>query len=381
LIQSPADPVRFDGTPVTEPAAVSAEAWGSVHTSNFPGLLQRLHSSLLVSTLKRASMLVVVRSEREALHTDFVALNRPMGMAVDSKRIVVGGWDRVYEFRNMPALAARFGSLDAHDAVYLMRNVHVTGAIFIHEIALSGEEYWCVNTSFSCLCTLDQAHSFVPRWRPPFITGYAPGDRCHLNGLALQNGRPRFVTALGESNIFEGWRADKHNGVVIDVESGETVARGLFMPHSPRLYRDRLWLCESGKGSLATVDLQTGKLETVIRLPGFTRGLDFAGPFAFVGLSQVRAASNTSVEIEVTDKHPQRASGVWVVNIETAKTVAFLRFSGVVEEVYAVNLLRDAARPYVSAQDGVALETTWALQEAVMKELEIDTPPTALIAP
>ena len=95
----------------------------------------------------------------------------------------------------------------------------------------------------------------------------------------------------------------------------------------------------------------------------------------------MRAASNTSVEIEVTDKHPQRASGVWVVNIETAKTVAFLRFSGVVEEVYAVNLLHDAARPYVSAQDGVALETTWALQEAVMKELEIDTPPTALIAP
>jgi uncharacterized protein (TIGR03032 family) len=366
---------------VTEPAAISAEALGSVHTSNFPGLLQRLHSSLLVSTLERASMLVLVRSEREALHTDFIALNRPMAMAVDSKRIVVGGWDRVYEFRNMPALAARLGLLEVHDAVYLMRNVHVTGAIFMHEIALSGEECWCVNTSFSCLCTLDQAHSFIPRWRPRFITGYAPGDRCHLNGLALQNGRPRFVTALGESNLFGGWRADKRNGILIDVESGETVARGLFMPHSPRFYRDRLWLCESGKGSLATVDLETGKLETVIRLPGFTRGLDFEGPFAFVGLSQVRAASNTSVEIEVTEKNPQRASGVWVVNIETAKTVAFLRFSGAVEEVYAVNLLRDAARPYVSAQDGVALETTWALQEAVMKELDIETPPTALIAP
>ena len=363
---------------MTEPAAISAEALGSVHTGNLPGLLRRLHSSLLVSTLARASMLVVVRSEPDALHTDFVALNRPMGMAVNSERIVVGGWDRVYEFRNRPTLAARMGSLEPHDAVYLMRNVHVTGANFIHEIALSGEECWCVNTAFSCLCTLDQAHSFVPRWRPPFITGYAPEDRCHLNGLALQDGRPRFVTAFGETNIFEGWRADKRNGVVIDVGSGETVARGLFMPHSPRFYRGRLWLCESGKGSLATVDLATGKLETVIRLPGFTRGLDFAGPFAFVGLSQVRGASKTSVEIEVTEANPERASGVWVINIETLKTVAFLRFSGVVEELYAVQIMRDFARPYVSAEDDIELGTTWELEEAVMKELEISA--TARIA-
>jgi uncharacterized protein (TIGR03032 family) len=357
---------------VTEPAAISAEALGSVHTRNFPGLLQRLNSSLLLSTLERARTLVVVRSEGEVLHTDFVALNQPMGMAVDSKRIVVGGWDRVYEFRNMPAFSAGFAPPEAHDAVYLLRNVHVTGAIYIHEIALADEECWCVNTRFSCLCTLDQAHSFVPRWRPPFVTGYAPGDRCHLNGLALQEGRPRFVTAFGESNTVEGWRANKRDGgIVIDIDNGETIVRGLFMPHSPRVYRDRLWLLESGKGSLATVELATGKLETVIRLPGFTRGLDFAGPFAFIGLSQVRAAPNTSVDIAVTDENPERASGVWVVNIETAKTVAFLRFAGVVEELYAVHLMRGTARPHVSAEDSLALETTWVLPEAVMPEVDL----------
>ena len=367
---------------MTEPAVISAEALSSVHTRNFPGLLQRLKSSLVISALERAGMLIVVRMEGEELHTDFVALNQPMGMAVDSRRLVVGGWDRLYEFRNMPAFSAGFAPLEGHDAVYLMRNVHITGALYIHEIALAGEECWCANTRFSCLCTLDQAHSFVPRWRPRFITGYAPGDRCHLNGLALGEGRPRFVTAFGESNTVEGWRANKRDGgMVIDVDSGETVTRGLFMPHSPRLYRDRLWLLESGKGSLATVDLATGKLETVIRLPGFTRGLDFAGPFAFVGLSQVRAASDTSVDIAVTDENPERASGVWVVNIETAKTVAFLRFSGLVEELYAVHLMPGVTRPHVSAEDGIALETTWVLPKANMSEVELAAQPTDRIAP
>jgi uncharacterized protein (TIGR03032 family) len=145
------------------------------------------------------------------------------------------------------------------------------------------------------------------------------------------------------------------------------------MPHSPRLYRGRLWLLESGKGSLSTVDLTTGKVEDLIRLPGFTRGLDFFGSLAFVGLSQVRA-SNTFVDIPLTEQNPDRASGVWVVNIDTGKTVAFLRFSGIVEEVFAVQLLQ-ARRPHFSAPDGPELETAWALPAAALPEVETAASP------
>ena len=360
---------------MTAPAETSAEAPSSVRTRNLPALLQQLESSLLVSTTDQQRMLIVVRSDGERLHTDFVALKRPMGIAADSRRILVGGWDRVYEFLNMPALSAGRAPLDGYDALYLLRNVHVTGAIDIHEMAFGGDELWCVATRFSCLCTLDQEHSFVPRWRPRFVTSYAPEDRCHLNGFALHNGRPKFVTALGESNDVEGWRTNKRNGgVLLDVDSGETVGGGLFMPHSPRLYRDRLWLLESGKGSLVTMDLATGRAETVIKLPGFTRGLDFFGPLAFVGLSQVRA-SNTFTDIPLTDENPERASGVWVVNIETGQSVAYLRFSGVVEEIFAVHLLRGAMYPHVSARD---IETTWVLPDAALPEVEFATatPPT-----
>jgi hypothetical protein len=55
-----------------------------------------------------------------------------------------------------------------------------------------------VNTAFSCLCTLDGRHSFVPRWRPPFITSLAAEDRCHLNGMAMADGAPKYVTALAD---------------------------------------------------------------------------------------------------------------------------------------------------------------------------------------
>jgi uncharacterized protein (TIGR03032 family) len=115
-------------------------------------------------------------------------------------------------------------------------------------------ELWLVNTRFGCLCTLDAAHSFTPRWRPPFVTAYAPEDRCHLNGLAMVDGRPKYVTALGETDTVGGWRENKASGgLLMDIESNEILLRGLSMPHSPRWYNNQLYVLESGQGSLATV--------------------------------------------------------------------------------------------------------------------------------
>ncbi|MGH8606105.1 MAG: DUF4915 domain-containing protein, partial [Gammaproteobacteria bacterium] len=116
---------------------------------------------------------------------------------------------------------------------------------------------WVVNTRFGCLCTLDAEHSFQPRWRPPFVSAYAPEDRCHLNGLALVDGRPKYVTALGETDTAGGWRANKRNGgLLMDVETHQISLRGLSMPHSPRWSQDKLWFLESGQGSLAVAELE-----------------------------------------------------------------------------------------------------------------------------
>lgn len=354
---------------MSDPKLNAEAALSSVHTGNFPDLLRQRRASLLATTFQ-AGQLIVIRPRSNSLNTHFHAVPRPMGLAADRNRIFVGSHNAVLEFRNMPAVSAKMDPPNRHDAVYLPRNAHVTGHVDIHEMAFSERECWYVNTLFSCLCTLDTEHSFVPRWRPSFITGYAPEDRCHLNGLAMAEGRPKYLTALGRSNTPEGWRANKRDGgILIDHDSGEIVANGLSMPHSPRLHAGRLWLLESGKGSLASVDPASGRVETVAQLPGFTRGLDFAGPLAFIGLSQLRA-SNPFTDIPLTDQNPDRSSGIWVVHIETGQTVAFLRFSASVEEIFAVQVLPGLLSPAILKESDPLLDTSWAIPDAMLNQVE-----------
>ncbi|MEO8485962.1 MAG: TIGR03032 family protein [Betaproteobacteria bacterium] len=357
-------------------APPAPEAFSSAHTASFPPLLRELGASLLVTTFQ-AGRVIVMRPQGNLINTHFFALPRPMGLAADRERIFVGAHRSVHEYRNVPAVAPRVEGGEPHDAVYLLRNVHVTGHVDIHEMAFAGSECWYVNTLFSCLCTLDNEHSFVPRWRPRFVSGYAPEDRCHLNGLAMGDGKPRFLSALGESNEREGWRASKRTGgIVIEIDSGEIVARGLSMPHSPRLYRGRLWVLESGRGALSTVDPVSGRVEIVAQVPGFTRGLDFVGSIAFIGLSQLRA-SNPFTDIPLTDENPERSSGVWAVNVDTGRTVAFLRFSATVEEIFAVQALQGLRSPMILEEHDPLLDSTWAIPDALLREVERPAAPGA----
>jgi uncharacterized protein (TIGR03032 family) len=205
----------------------------------------------------------------------------------------------------------------------------------------AGGQLWFVNTRFSCLATLDPEASFTPRWRPPFVTELEPSDRCHLNGLGMLDGTPKYVTALGETNAMGGWRANKaRGGLLMDVDAGAILCRGLSMPHSPRWYGGRLWVCESGSGTLGYVDQSTGRYEPVAAVPGFTRGLDFAGDLAFVGLSQVRESAVFS-GIPITERlaPEQRTCGVCVVDWRRGEPVGLLRFVGGVQEVFAVAVL------------------------------------------
>ena len=355
-----------------ELSAEGAAALASEHTVNFPELLRQLNCTLVATTFQ-ASRLILMRPEGKSINTHFHAVHRPMGLAADRNRIFVGSHNAVLEYRNVPAVDARLDPPGRHDAVYLLRNQHITGHVDIHEMAFASNECWYVNTLFSCLCTLDNEHSFVPRWRPPFISGYAPEDRCHLNGLAMAEGRPRYLTALGATNTPEGWRANKRDGgILLDYPSGEPVRSGLCMPHSPRLHAGRLWLLESGKGSLAYLDKDSGQIETVAQLPGFTRGLDFAGPIAFVGLSQLRT-SNPFTDIPLTDQNPERSSGIWAVNIETGQIVAFLRFSSAVEEIFSVQVLPNMTFPHILDERDPLMDSTWAIPDDLLPEVEHPT--------
>jgi uncharacterized protein (TIGR03032 family) len=179
----------------------------------------------------------------------------------------------------------------------------------------------------------------VPRWRPTFITALAAEDRCHLNGLALVDGRPGYVTALGTTDTAGGWRADKpHGGCIVDIASGEFVVRGLSIPHSPRWHEERLWVLESGIGGLSLVDRASGQRETICQLPGFTRGMALAGPYAFIGLSKIRETSAMD-GVPLAERRDELKCGVAVVDLRSGAAVAMLEFQTAVEEIFDVQLL------------------------------------------
>ena len=338
----------------------------SVHTSNYPALLDRLGISLLVTTYQ-AGKLVALRADRDHVNTHFRSFSKPMGLAVAGDRLAVGTSLEIWEFHNVPAVIPKLGPIGGLDACYLPRSSHVTGDVQIHEMAWAGDELWFVNTRFSCLCTRSPIHNFVPRWRPPFVSALAPEDRCHLNGLGLRDGRVRYVTALAPSDQPAGWRAHKRDGgLLMDVATDEVLVRGLSMPHSPRWYDGRLWVLESGAGGVGFVDPHSGRYVRLAELPGFTRGLDFCGPLAFIGLSQVRESAVFS-GIAIAERALQeRACGVWVLDIETGRTVAFLRFEEAVQEIFAVQVLPGRRFPDLINDDPRLISDSFVLPEEAL---------------
>ena len=198
---------------------------------------------------------------------------------------------------------------------------------------------------------------------PERISALAPEDRCHLNGLAMVEGKPRFVTALGQGDAFNAWRDRKRDGgILIDIDSNKIVVGGLSMPHSPRWYNGELWVLESGNGGIGIVDPRTGKYRPLTELPGFTRGLDFFGRYAFVGLSQVRETAVFS-GIALTDRPAERNCGVWVVDIATGQTVACLRFEDAVQEIFAVQVLPGLRSPDLINEDADIMGNSFVLPD------------------
>lgn len=317
------------------------------HTREFPRILAQQRLSVLVSTYQ-AGKLVVLGSHENQLSLSFHSFEQAMGIAIHRQRIAVGTRSQVWFLRSTPSVASKVEPPGTHDACYLTRASHVTEDVHGHEMAWCGDELWLVNTRFSCLCTLGNDYNFLPRWRPSFISTLAPEDRCHLNGLAVHQGRPRFVTAHAETDTPAGWRPVKaSSGCLIDVASGQTVARGFAMPHSPRVHGGHLWLLNSGCGQLVTVRPSDGHIQVVSRQPGYTRGLSFAGPYAFIGLSKIRETS-TFDGVPIAEDREGLKCGVGIVDVRIGRLVAHFEFHSGVEEIFDVQVLRQAMNPYFS---------------------------------
>jgi uncharacterized protein (TIGR03032 family) len=340
--QEPSGPVG--GTAPAKPAGPALELTPS---RQFSAWLAEQDVSLAFTTYQAGKVFFIGRQEDGRLAIFERTLNRCMGMVAAGNSLYISTLYQLWRFEN--ALDPK-QTADGHDRVYVPQVGYITGDLDIHDLGIDkqGRPVFA-NTLFSCLATVSETHSFTPVWLPSFITKLAAEDRCHLNGLAMRDDMPAYVTAVSESDVADGWRDGRRDaGCVVDVGSNEVLLRGLSMPHSPRWHGGRLWLHNSGGGEFGYADLAAGRFEPVCLCPGYLRGLAFIGDFAVMGLSKPRG--NKTFEglalDEVLARHKVTARcALQIVDLRSGDIVHWLRIDGIVEELYDVVTLPGVARP------------------------------------
>ncbi len=317
------------------------------HTPNFPELLSKLGCTLMVSTYQAGKLIFVSATNDQQLVQLPRTFKRAMGVALKEDKMAVATANEIITFVNSPQLAATYPSKpQTYDALYVPRATYYTGHLDMHDLHYGKEALWGVNTSFSCLCQLDTEYSFRPIWKPHFITELASEDRCHLNGLAMHEGEPLYVSALGTGNTHQSWRENiTGGGVVLHIPTNEIIAEGLAMPHAPRIYDGKLYVLMSAKEQLVCIDPNTGKYDVVAEVPGFVRGMAKYDDYLFIGTSKLRKKSSTFKHLDIAEKAD--AAGVTVVQLSTGKVVAQLQWLVSVDEIYDVQILPNASRPNI----------------------------------
>jgi uncharacterized protein (TIGR03032 family) len=321
-----------------------------VHTNNIPDLFGRLNISLLVSTYQ-AQRIMSFSSNKTKLSMLMRVMPRPTGLALDEKRLAVCSQHQVWVFNTAFDVQDTEGKKEPNDVWFVPRKCYVTGDILGHEMAWikngQSTDLNIVNTRFSCICKVSDEWSFETVWKPKFITKIAAEDRCHLNGMAVENRQIKYVSALAESDKPEDWRDKRVNGgIIIDYASGEIVTRGLCMPHSPRVYDNKLWVLDSGQGQLKLIDPKNGKQTTVLQLGGYLRGLAFLGNFAFIGLCKIRE-KKTFGGLPIEEKFKDLPCAIHIINLKTGASEGFIEFKKGIEEIFDIQLLQGARNPEI----------------------------------
>ncbi|MDR7134364.1 uncharacterized protein (TIGR03032 family) [Lysobacter niastensis] len=314
------------------------------------GLAQWLASnriSLGISSYQ-SGRLYLVGSDKQGRVSFFERIfERAMGIVGNAQRIYLGSLFQLWRFENV--LRPNEVIHQQFDKCYVPRNAQTIGDVDIHELGIrkNGKVVF-VNTKYSCLAELSQTHSFKAIWKPDFISKLAPEDRCHLNGLAMVDGEPKYVTAVCKSDSVDGWRERRQDGgVVIDITTNEIVCEGLSMPHSPRWANGKLWVLNAGTGQLGWVDFENKKFVPLAFFPGFLRGLSIVGNVAAVGLSKPRNQRFEGLQLdeELRKRDAEPWCGVQIVSLTNGDVMNWIRFDGDVTELFDVTFLPNVRNP------------------------------------
>lgn len=305
-----------------------------------------LDISLIVSTYWGNQVFVIADGKLSKVGSD-----RPKGIYYKSPWLKIATWNNIWTFREYTSVDITSQISGEHDTVFLPKKFEETGDIGSREIA--GESI--AASKLSCLVTLDDYYSVRPIWKPKWIDRVVAEDRCHVNGIALdKNFGLGYVTALGINNKKDGWRTEPAGGCVIDAKTGLVIVDNLRMPHSPRLYQEQLWVCDSMRGELSIIDVKTKKRHPFVKFPEFVRGLAFWGDRAIVGLSQMRYT-------KLGWAAGPGQCGLAAVNLNTAKIEAILPLDA--NEVFDVQVL-PGKKPIVIDPRSSVLNTLLVLPES-----------------
>jgi uncharacterized protein (TIGR03032 family) len=315
------------------------------YSPQIPELLQKLNCSLAITTYQAGKVIFISPKDRDHLVQLPRQFSKPMGMALHGNAMALATINEVIVLANNPELARTYPKQpNVYDGLFLPRAAYFTGEADIHDLHWTAKGLLAVTTRFSCLAYINDKNSFTPVWKPDFVSSITAEDRCHLNGVALKNDVPQYVSVLGKTDTPQGWRATKATGgCLIDITTNEIVAENLPMPHSPRLYDDKLYILLSATGELAEVDIETKRYKVLKQLDGFVRGMDRMGDYIFIGLSKLRQTSTAFADLPIAKR--SIFCGIVVMHLPTASVAGFIKYENSVEEIYDVKVLPGMQRP------------------------------------
>lgn len=348
-------------------------------------ILKALHCTLAISTYQAGKVVLFGINEHGRITQLLRTFRKPMGMDVKGNRLALATQSEVILFSNHSAASKYYPAQpETYDAFYLPKASYNTGPVDMHDVSIGNDGIYAVNTSYSCIVKVDGFHSFDEWWRPWFISELMPEDRCHLNGMAMFGGKPKYATAFNTGDSSRSWKDNlTTSGVIIDIENNRLIADSLGMPHSPRVFDDnpgKLYFLQSATGKVCVMDTGTYRIKTIYTASAFTRGLAKHGDYLFIGMSRLRKTSSTFSKL--MDKGFDDKSGVLIVHEPTGKLAGEIIYQNTVDEIYDVQVIPQCLRPNIlspekqESRQCIAMEegVWWALQKKEDNSLKQEHP-------